>query len=214
MLNLFTRAVRRAGIPIRYSLGFHPHPKFSFATALSVGIESTAEYFDMEIAVGYGAERVKERLNAALPDGMEILDAVEIPLRSASLSTIMDKVRYRVGLPVGLIRNLPVLVENFLALESCPYRREKQSKTVEIDLRRELFELHATDAVLEMVIGRGKPLEFVTAVTGLSEPELHGVKIEKLEVIFKPERAGEPVDAGAGETPFCDVVRDPASLCM
>jgi radical SAM family uncharacterized protein/radical SAM-linked protein len=214
MLNLFTRAVRRAGIPIRYSLGFHPHPKFSFATALSVGVESVAEYFDMEIAAGYGAALVKERLNAALPEGIEILDAAEIPLRCASLSTIMDKVRYRVGLPVGLIKNLPVLAERFLALKRYVHRREKQAKMVEIDLRGELFELRAADTALEMVIGRGKPLEFVTAITGLPETELAGAKIEKLEVIFKPKHTGEVADNGAGEEPCRDDVHDSTSMCM
>ncbi len=185
MLNLFTRAVRRAGIPIRYSQGFHPHPKFSFATALSVGVESVAEYLDMEIAPGYGVARVRADLNAALPEGMEILEAEEIPLRSESLSTIMEKVRYRVTLPSKPIDDLPVLVKNFLALKEFVFCREKQGKRIEIDLRQELHELRIADATIEMVIGRGKPLEFVSAITGLSVTVLTGVKIEKLEVIFK-----------------------------
>ena len=185
MLNMFSRAVKRAGIPIRYSCGFHPHPKFSFATALSVGVESFAEYLDMEIAEGYGAERVRERLNSVLPEGMEIMDAVEIPLRSDSLSTIMDKIRYRITLPEGLSVDLAALSEAFLALEQYVHRREKQSKVVEIDLRRELYELHPSDRVLEMVVGRGKPLEFVAAITGLPEKALAEAAIEKLEVIFR-----------------------------
>ena len=185
MLNLFSRAVKRAGIPIRYSRGFHPHPKFSFATALSVGVESHAEYFDMEIETGYGAIRARESLNATLPEGIEILEAVEIPLRSDSLSTIMDKIRYRVTLPEGIAENLPALADSFLALETFVHHREKQSKTVEIDLRKELHELHASCSVLEMLIGRGKPLEFAAAITGLPEKALSGAKIEKIEVIFK-----------------------------
>jgi radical SAM-linked protein len=186
MLNLFSRAVKRAGIPIRYSMGFHPHPKFSFATALSVGVESYAEHFDMEIEAGYGASRVREGLNSALPEGVEILEAVEIPLRSDSLSTIMDKIRYRVTLPEGLAEDLPALADAFLALEAFVHRREKQSKTVEIDLRKELYELHASGTVLEMVVSRGKPVEFAAAITGLPEKALADAKIEKIEVIFKP----------------------------
>ncbi len=187
MLNLFSRAVKRAGIPIRYSSGFHPHPKFSFATALSVGIESVAEYLDMEVSAGYGAARVREKLNPALPDGMQVLEAVEIPLRSDSLSTIMDKVRYRVSLPEGIASDLPALAEAFLSLKTHICRREKQSKVVEIDLRQELYELHASGTVLEMVVGRGKPLEFTAAITGLPEKAVAGAKIEKLEVVFKSD---------------------------
>jgi len=94
-------------------------------------------------------------------------------------------VRYRVSLPAGLINDLPLLVKRFLSLDEFVHRREKQGKTLEIDLRNELYELRAADNVLEMVIGRGKPLEFVTAITGLTGTELNGLKIEKLEVIFK-----------------------------
>jgi radical SAM-linked protein len=185
MINLFSRGVARARIPIRFSQGFHPHPKFSFATALSVGVESRAEYMDMEIAAGFGAARVKEHLNSVLPEGMEILDACEIPLRSPSLSVIMDKVRYRVTLPGPVALDLHSCVENFLSRETWPIRREKKGKAQEIDLRRELHELKADAVSLEMLVGRGKPLEFAAAVTGLAPEELAEARIEKLDVIFK-----------------------------
>ncbi|MCM2360032.1 MAG: TIGR03960 family B12-binding radical SAM protein [Geobacteraceae bacterium] len=185
LLNLFVRAVGRARLPIRYSQGFHPHPRFSFATALSVGVESWAEYMDMEIAAGYGADQARERLNAVLPGGIEIMEAREIPLRAESLSVIMERVRYRVTLPEPAGLDLPLLAERFLALESWPLRREKKGKTTELDLRSELAELKGDGNSLEMLVGRGKPLEFTAAVTGLSPAELTGARIEKLAVIFK-----------------------------
>lgn len=185
MINLFVRGVGRGRIPIRFSQGFHPHPKFSFATALSVGVESWAEYMDMEIAAGYGADRVKERLNAVLPDGVEILEAWEIPLRAESLSVIMKGVRYRVTFPVPAGLDLALLTERFLALESSPFRREKKNKAQELDLRHELIELKADGNSLEMLVARGKPLEFVAAATGLSPADLADARIEKLAVVFK-----------------------------
>jgi radical SAM family uncharacterized protein/radical SAM-linked protein len=185
MINLFSRAVARARIPIRFSQGFHPHPKFSFATALSVGVESRAEYMDMEIAAGYGADRIKETLNTVLPEGMEILEASEIPLRAESLSVMMEKTRYRVTLPETVALDLPSSVERFLKLESCPLLREKKGKTFKLDLRRELAELQANAGALEMLVGRGKPLEFAAAITGLSPAELSEARIEKLAVVFR-----------------------------
>ncbi|MDD2338585.1 MAG: TIGR03960 family B12-binding radical SAM protein, partial [Geobacteraceae bacterium] len=185
LLHLFTRAVRRATIPIRYSLGFHPHPKFSFATALSVGVESWAEYFDMEIVAGLDAESVRNSLNESLPEGIRILDACEIPLRSESLSVLIEAVRYRVILPAGLIPHLSEKVEDFLRLETFMHRRLKKGKTVEIDLRQELLELSATADTLEMLVKRGKPLEFASAITGLPEDELRPSRVEKREVCFR-----------------------------
>lgn len=187
LLHLFTRAVRRAAIPICYSLGFHPHPKFSFATALSVGVESWAEYFDMEIAAGLDSQSVRDALNASLPEGIRILEAGEIPLRSESLSVLVEAVCYRVILPADLILHLPEKVEDFLRLETFMHRRVKKGKTVEIDLRQELVELSATADTLEMVVRRGKPLEFASAITGIPEDELRSSRIEKREVYFRQD---------------------------
>jgi len=184
LMHLFIRAVRRAGIPIRYSLGFHPHPKFSFATALSVGVESWAEYFDMEIDAGPDCHSVRASLNSALPEGIRILEAVEVPLRSESLSVLMEAVRYRVFLAGGLVPDLPAKAEAFLRQECFIHRRVKKGKNIEIDLRSELLELHATTDMLEMVVKRGKPLEFAAAIAGLSEESLRPVRIEKREVLF------------------------------
>ncbi|UFS72036.1 TIGR03960 family B12-binding radical SAM protein [Geomonas sp. RF6] len=184
MLTLFTRAVGRAGVPIRFSQGFHPHPKFSFATALSVGVESFAEYLDMEIDAGYGADTLKEALNRALPEGVEVLEAKEIPLRSASLSTIMELVRYTVRIPPPLCADLQLQAARFLEKESVPYVREKKGKSLELDLRHEMKELSAHGDVLEMVVGRGKPLEFAAAVCDVPVEALAEASVQKVEVLF------------------------------
>jgi radical SAM family uncharacterized protein/radical SAM-linked protein len=185
LLTLLTRAVKRAGIPVRFSQGFHPHPKFSFATALSVGVESLAEYLDLEIDTGFGADRVRDNFNRVLPEGIKVLGACSIPLKSPSLSVIMDRVRYRVTLPDGVALDLPQLAAGFLAKDDHPFSRSKKNGVQEYDLRHELFALETSANSLTMEIGRGKPLEFAAAVTGLDPEKLQGCRIEKLDVIFK-----------------------------
>jgi radical SAM-linked protein len=129
------------------------------------------------------ADRVMAMLNAALPAGIRVLEAREIPLRATSLSVIIAAVRYRVtlGEKAG---DLAASAERFLGLESFPWRREKEGKSTEIDLRRELVELSAGEDFLTMLVRRGKPVEFAAAITGLSPAELAGARIEKLEVLF------------------------------
>src|SRR5690606_33558809 len=41
------RALRRAGLPVAYSQGFHPLPKMAFGPPLPVGVESEAEFVDI-----------------------------------------------------------------------------------------------------------------------------------------------------------------------
>ena len=43
------RALRRAKLPVAYSVGFNPHMKLSFGPALSVGVASDSEYVDVEL---------------------------------------------------------------------------------------------------------------------------------------------------------------------
>ncbi|HJV35678.1 TIGR03960 family B12-binding radical SAM protein [Geomonas sp.] len=191
MLTLFVRAVGRAAVPIRYSQGFHPHPKFSFATALSVGVESYAEYMDFEVEPGYSAEQLQEALNKSLPEGVRVVESVEIPFKAPSLSVIMERVRYRVTLPEELAADLPAKVAAFLALESSPLRREKRGKVIEFDLRHELSELSSEGRTLEMVVGRGKPAEYAAAILGVPLEALKDARLEKIEVLFAQESAEE-----------------------
>jgi radical SAM family uncharacterized protein/radical SAM-linked protein len=182
--TLFIRAVGRAKIPIRYSNGFHPHPKFSFATALSVGVESHAEYMDFEVDSGFSAQDLLEALNGTLPEGMRIVEANEISMKAPSLSSIMEKVRYRVTLPESQAGGIPEKIAAYLALDSFPLRREKRGKVVEFDLRHETYELSTEGCALEMVVGRGKPAEFASAILGIPVEELRDARLEKLEVLF------------------------------
>ncbi|GAM10480.1 putative protein [Geobacter sp. OR-1] len=189
MLNMFSRAVGRAGIPMRYSQGFHPHPRFSFATALSVGVESYCEYMDMDVYESISAASVASDLNRVLPEGVRIVFAEEIPLNSPSLSVIIDAVRYRVTLWEHFDLDLAQQVTAFVALDSCKWVRQKRGKTTELDLRQELKELKMVDGtILEMVVSRGKPLEFASAITGLPLELLADCRIEKTEVIFSDSR--------------------------
>ena len=196
MLTLFIRAVGRARIPMRYSQGFHPHPKFSFATALSVGIESYAEYMDFEVDAGFSAEALQDALNKSLPEGVKVVEAAIIPMKAPALSVIMERVWYRVTLPEELAVGLQEKIADFLALESSPLRREKKGKVVEFDLRHELSELKAEGRTLEMLVGRGKPVEFTSAILRVPAEALKDARLEKLEVLFAEPSEAAPVEAG------------------
>ena len=79
MQRFFQRANRRADIKVVYSEGFSPHQKMSFAMPLSVGYESDAEYFDLEVAEAASSEDVIRRLNEQMTDGIEVTGCVLLP---------------------------------------------------------------------------------------------------------------------------------------
>lgn len=72
MFRLMQRAVRRAEIPLWYTEGFNPHPYISFLLALSLGVEGKREPVDIRIVGEMTPGEIKERLNAAFPEGLKV----------------------------------------------------------------------------------------------------------------------------------------------
>ena len=64
------RALRRAKLPVMYSVGFNPHKRLSVGPALSVGVASAAEYVDVELTEPVNETEFGRRLQAQLPPGL------------------------------------------------------------------------------------------------------------------------------------------------
>lgn len=74
--SLLDRALRRAGLPVAFSQGFHPLPLISFGRALPVGAQSDAEWFAVTLYQSLPPGEVATRLNALTHPDLRIL-AVE-----------------------------------------------------------------------------------------------------------------------------------------
>ncbi len=94
--RLFGRAFRRAGMPIAYSQGFNPHPVLAFATALATGVTSDAEWLDVKLERDIPCTEFIIGMNAALPDGFRILEALEAEEKLPSLTALLSCATYTV----------------------------------------------------------------------------------------------------------------------
>src|SRR5438034_9847294 len=81
----FERAIRRAAVPMAYSAGFTPHPKISYAGAAPTGTASEAEYLEISLTEARAASDVRDRRDAALPGGIDVIDVIEGPASLADL---------------------------------------------------------------------------------------------------------------------------------
>ncbi|MBR6537939.1 MAG: TIGR03936 family radical SAM-associated protein [Lachnospiraceae bacterium] len=79
VLRYFQKAVRRSGLKIAYSQGFHPHQIMSFASPLGVGITSEGEYMDMELTAEYTPQEIVDALNTAMVEGFTVLSSHILP---------------------------------------------------------------------------------------------------------------------------------------
>ena len=75
LVRTFTKSVARAGIPVRYSEGFNPHPRLSFATAMSIGLESDCEFLDIRLVKEVDPERLLLAFNESLTAELQATEA-------------------------------------------------------------------------------------------------------------------------------------------
>lgn len=69
-IRMFQRCFAACNIPVSYSEGFHPHMRLSFAPPLKTGWEGYEEYVDITVDGPPG--EIRDRCNAALPEGLRI----------------------------------------------------------------------------------------------------------------------------------------------
>jgi len=79
LVATFQRSFRRAGIELKYSEGFNPHPYMSVALPLPVGQESLCEMIDIALI----DDIVPDIKKLKLPDGIVVADAY-LPSRKFS----------------------------------------------------------------------------------------------------------------------------------
>ena len=78
LVEIFTMAMTRAGIPVLYSQGFNPQPKLEIAAPLSVGIRGEAEIAAIDTELFFSAEAFKQALATQLPEGITLGEAMHV----------------------------------------------------------------------------------------------------------------------------------------
>lgn len=117
LVRVLPRVLRRVGLPLRYSEGFHPKPDMVFGPALSLGVSSLAEYVDMTLdgSRGIVLDDVIARLNAVSESGLVFVDFRQLGGNDPGINKVIDEAEYVVGLPRGALAELGLADEAALA---------------------------------------------------------------------------------------------------
>ena len=88
LMRALMRSFRRAGVDLKHSQGFTPHPELSILIPLSVGVESQCEMAEFTLAEGcaISPEEIVTRLNPVLPAGIRALDCWEGGMKAGKLA--------------------------------------------------------------------------------------------------------------------------------
>jgi radical SAM-linked protein len=134
--RVFERGVRRAGLPIAYSAGFTPHPRISYAGGTPTGVASEAEYLSLALTSRQAAAHVRERLNATLPDGIDVIDVMDDADGPAGdILGALEASQWRVVLPGVEPAAAERAVAGFLARHEAPVERLTDKGVRHLDAR-------------------------------------------------------------------------------
>jgi radical SAM-linked protein len=171
-------------------------PRIVFATALPVGLESLMEIVDMELEGRMTPHEVKERLRPSLPQGIEILEAEEVPISSPTDSLLHRSV-YWISVSHCFSKEEAITkIQKGLEKREFFIDQERKGKRRVLDIRPLIEKIEVGENKerigkgslwgIEMVLrnegGRtAKPSEIVEAVLGLEGEALAQCRIIKIE---------------------------------
>ena len=182
LMQTMQRAFSRAGLVLKYSEGYNPHPQISIALPLSVGAASRCELMDFRLREDAELSALPERLTAALPEGIEVLAAYEAERKCAEIKwlELEGRFEYDEREPAALLESLRA----FFARESIVITRKTKRGVGESDIRPTIREIDFT-------AGEGLVAlhAFVSAQEPTLNPELLAEALRQLAPALAPDFA-------------------------
>ncbi|MBF4694874.1 TIGR03936 family radical SAM-associated protein [Fusibacter ferrireducens] len=129
LMKLFERVFRFQKLPLKFSEGFNPHPKMTFAAPLSVGFSSQAEIMEVQLNERIDLEHV---LQMKFPDGIQIIKAKYVDSKKALMASI-DFSEYMIRIDFGAsVSEYPFeeRAESFLNQEAIHYEKKTKKGTM------------------------------------------------------------------------------------
>lgn len=157
VMRYFQKAVRRAKIDIAYSEGFSPHQIMSFAAPLSVGHESSGEYFDVELCSLTSEEDVKNRLNRVMAEGIQVLKVFVLPEKEKNAMASVAAADYLVSCSehVVLPADWKEKLLAFYSQESIPVTKKTKKGEKEMDLKAGIYRLEIRENSVYLLVDAG-----------------------------------------------------------
>lgn len=159
VMRYFQKAMRRAGIDIKYSEGFSPHQIMSFAAPLGVGLTSTGEYMDIEVNSMTDCETMVNQLNSVMVEGIRVLECHKLDDHAKNAMSIVAAADYTLTFREG---KEPEDLQSFFAGLSEFYKQEeivmvKKTKKGEreVNLKPSIYELKSFEGRIFMKVSAG-----------------------------------------------------------
>ena len=177
--NTIVKTLYRSGLNLYFSQGFNPTPRFSLGIALPIFVEGENELIDIEIYDDIETSLLVEKLNAVLPENIEVKLADKIDRTVGAIDIIAQWAMY----------NFEPIMQGLLQNEDLLYIRDKISSSNEIFIEKinkkgikKLVNIKPSIKSVEVADSK----LCVILKTGQSD-EIPSVKPDDVIKLFKPE---------------------------
>jgi radical SAM-linked protein len=146
LVRTWERLLRRAGLQLGMSLGFHPKPRMNFLSALGLGIAGRNEVLELELAETPIVDDIRARLEPCLPPGLAI-ESIEV-LAAEQKKTRVRNLVFELPVPPGQAAVVQERIDRLMASDAHWVARGDGSPPV--DIRPGLAALAIRDDTLHM----------------------------------------------------------------
>ncbi|MDO4588902.1 MAG: TIGR03936 family radical SAM-associated protein [Fusobacterium sp.] len=171
LLRFFDRLLKKSQIPVKYSQGFHPRPKMSFGSPISLGTEAYNELMDFELEEPMSNEEVFNRLNSSNVVGFRV-NKVEDVIGKASIMEEYTIMVYEVESEEEIIEKLETLLNQDEIVEV----KEKKGKITTRNLKERIKHFERVGNKIAMEIINTSPNSYLD----LAGIEQQDVRIKRL----------------------------------
>ena len=189
LLRVFKRAFKVMGLDIRYSNGYNPHPKMSFAQPLSLGYSSLCEYLEFETITPHDPESLKEDLAKNLPRDLAITELFQFDSEVKTLAAESDACEYRIFVPFeGTEEEFRDLFTSYMAQDRITaLKKMKKTKTLEeVDIKDKIrswkVSMEGDNAVIDCILDSGSHSNLSPELVITTILERFGLDIPRSEI--------------------------------
>lgn len=166
LLRFFDRLLKKSQIPVKYSQGFHPRPKMSFGSPVSLGTEAYDELMDFELETPMSNEEVFKRLNSSNVVGFRVNKVEEVPRKSS----IMEEYTVMIYEIEGSEEDISKL-EELLNRDEIVEVKEKKGKIATRDLKVRIKSFKRDNNKITMEIINTSPNSYLELV-GIEQQDI------------------------------------------
>lgn len=154
LLRFMDRILRKSGIPVKYSQGFHPRPKISLGNPISLGTDAFNEAMDIELREGMTNEELFKRLNNKCVIGFEFTKVMDIDGKT-SIAEEYKEMKFEIQGHGSSLEK----IENLLGQDEIILTKEKKGKIESKDLKPRIknYEIDKEKNKITMILENMSP---------------------------------------------------------